>query len=310
MSVTALEQTLDPRSVAPVAKAPSAELSPRTRVLLHGPIVSTLLLMAWPNVLVMFAQAATGLIETWFVAKLGTDALAGMALVFPFVMLVQMISAGAMRGGISSAIARALGGRRRDEADSFVLHALIITIALGATCSLIMLAFGRPIYRALGGQGGELDAAVTYSNSNVVFGGNVLLWVMNGLANVVRGTGNMLLPALIICAGVLVLVPLSPLLIFGIGPFPALGIAGGGVALILFYGVGTAVLVWYVGSGRDCGSRGCAGTCSATSWAWAPSLRSLRFRPTSSLRLQPHWLRAPPDRLPPPDTAPARGWNI
>jgi putative MATE family efflux protein len=249
MTVTALEQTLDPRSVAPAVKVPAAELSPRTRILLHGRIVPILLLMAWPNVLVMFAQAVTGLIETWFVAKLGTDALAGMALVFPFVMLVQMISAGAMGGGISSAIARALGGRRRDEADSLVLHALIITVALGATCSLIMLAFGRPIYRALGGEGGELDAAVTYSN--VVFGGNVLLWVMNGLANVVRGTGNMLLPALIICAGVLVLVPLSPLLIFGIGPFPALGIAGGGGALILFYGAGTAVLVWYVRSGRN-----------------------------------------------------------
>jgi Na+-driven multidrug efflux pump len=89
------------------------------------------------------------------------------------------------------------------------------------------------------------------SYSNVVFGGNVLLWSMNGLANVVRGTGNMLVPALIICAGVLVLVPLSPLLIFGIGPFPALGIAGGGAALLLFYAGGTAVLLWYVLSGRN-----------------------------------------------------------
>src|SRR5262245_34316591 len=75
--------------------------------LLREPIVPTLLRMAWPNVLVMVAQAATGLIETWFVSKLGTDALAGMALVFPGVMLMQMISAGAMGGGISSAIARA-----------------------------------------------------------------------------------------------------------------------------------------------------------------------------------------------------------
>ena len=218
-------------------------------MLLHGPIVPTLLRMAWPNVLVMFAQAATGLIETWFVSKLGTDALAGMALVFPSVMLMQMISAGAMGGGISSAIARALGAGRRDEADSLVMHALVISVTLGASFSVIMLVFGRPIYRALGGEGGELDAAVSYSN--VVFAGNVLLWVMNGLANVVRGTGNMLVPALVICVGVVVLVPLSPLLIFGIGPFPALGIAGGGAALVLFYAAGTAVLGWYVLSGRN-----------------------------------------------------------
>jgi Na+-driven multidrug efflux pump len=115
--------------------------------------------------------------------------------------------------------------------------------------SVIMLAFGRPIYRALGGDGGALEAALTYSN--VVFAGNVLLWTMNGLASVIRGTGNMRVPALVISVGVVVLVPLSPLLIFGIGPFPALGIAGGGVALLLFYAAGTAVLAWYIISGRN-----------------------------------------------------------
>src|SRR5258708_38399061 len=121
------------------ATAPPIGHSPRTRLLLQGSIVPTLLLLAWPNVLVMGAQAVTGLIETWFVAKLGTDALAGMALVFPCVMLVQMISAGAMGGGISSAIARAMGAGRRDDADALVMHALVINVALGVLCSVIML---------------------------------------------------------------------------------------------------------------------------------------------------------------------------
>src|SRR5438046_10003363 len=75
--------------------------------------------------------------------------------------------------------------------------------------------------------------------------------MMNGLASVVRGAGNMVFPALVTCGGVVVLVPVSPLLICGIGPFPALGIAGGGTALVLFYAVGTAVLGWYVLSGRN-----------------------------------------------------------
>ena len=238
---------LDPP--APAVAQLSADLNPRTRMLLHAPILPTLLRMAWPNVLVMFAQAATGLIETWFVAKLGTDALAGMALVFPGVMLMGMISAGAMGGGISSAIARALGAGRREEADALVLHALVIVVALGASFSAVMLAFGRPIYRLLGGVGGELEAALSYSN--VVFAGIVLLWLMNGLANVIRGTGNMLVPALVICIGAAALVPLSPALIFGLGPIPALGIAGGGTALVSYYAVGAAVLAWYVLSGRN-----------------------------------------------------------
>jgi Na+-driven multidrug efflux pump len=74
---------------------------------------------------------------------------------------------------------------------------------------------------------------------------------MNALASVIRGTGNMLVPALVICVGAIALVPLSPLLIFGFGPIPAMGIAGGGVALVL-YNLGVAlVLGWYVLSGRN-----------------------------------------------------------
>src|SRR6266702_7953839 len=232
-----------------VAQSELSELSPRTRMLLHGPIVPALLRMAWPNVLVMLAQASTGLIETWWVSHLGTDALAGMALVFPVVMLMQMVSGGAMGGGISSAVARALGAGRRDEADALVMHAVVVNVALGVFFSIVMLVFGPSIYRALGGTGGELQTALSYSN--VVFAGNILLWLMNALASVIRGTGNMLVPSVVICLGVVVLVPLSLCLIFGVGPFPELGVAGAGLALVLFYAAGTAVLLWYILSGRN-----------------------------------------------------------
>jgi putative MATE family efflux protein len=237
-----------PIAEADVAPPRPSEVDSRTRAMLHGVIVPTLLRLAWPNILVMLAQASTGLIETWWVSHLGIDALAGMALVFPVVMLMQMVSAGAMGGGISSAVARALGAGRREEADALVLHAVVVNVALGAFFSVVMLIFGPSIYRALGGTGGELETALSYSN--VVFAGNILLWTMNALASVIRGTGNMLVPALVICAGVLFLVPLSPCLIFGVGPFPEMGVAGAGVALVLFYAAGTAVLLWYILSGR------------------------------------------------------------
>jgi putative MATE family efflux protein len=227
----------------------AVEHSPRTRLLLHGPIVPTLLRMACPNVLVMLAQASTGLIETWFVSRLGTGALAGMALVFPGFMMMQMLSGGAMGGGISSAIARALGGRRLDDADALVLHAIIINVALGLVFSALVLVFGRPLYRALGGEGASLEAALRYSN--VVFAGTALVWLMNALASVIRGTGNMFFPASAICVGVVLLIPLSPCLIFGLGPFPALGIAGGGVAVVATTVLTAAVLGWYILSGRS-----------------------------------------------------------
>jgi putative MATE family efflux protein len=225
------------------------ELDRRTQALLTDPALPLLLRLAWPNILVMLAQASSGLIETWWISKLGNDALAGMALVFPGVMLMQMISGGAMGGGISSAVARALGAGRRDQADQLVLHAVLINVGLGVFFSVLMLTMGAWLYRGMGGEGASLEAALRYSN--VVFAGNVLLWLMNALASVLRGTGNMKVPAWVITGGVILLVPLSPALIFGIGPLPALGVAGGGAALLLFYAGGTAVLLWYILSGRS-----------------------------------------------------------
>ncbi|HEX4411170.1 MAG TPA: MATE family efflux transporter [Xanthobacteraceae bacterium] len=241
---------VEPLPAAAVA-SPSAEkkFDPRTRALIEGAIAPTLIRLALPNTLVMFAQASVGLIETYFVGKLGTDALAGVALVVPPLMLMQMMSAGAMGGGMSSAIARALGSGRRSDADALAVHALIIALVFGLTFTVALLAGGRGLYTLMGGSGASLDAAMIYSH--VIFTGAILVWLFNSLANVIRGTGNMTFPAMVTCVGVVVLVPLSPCLIFGLGPLPKLGVAGGAVAVLLYYAVGSVVLAAYLHSGHS-----------------------------------------------------------
>ena len=236
-------------AVAAVAAPDKTRYDPRTRALIEGPIAATLLRLAAPNILVMVAQSTVGLVETYFVGKLGTDPLAGVALVFPVVMLMQMMSAGAMGGGMSSAIARALGGGRRADADALALHALVIALVFGLTFTIALLLGGQWLYTAMGGSGASLDAAMTYSR--VVFAGAILVWLFNSLANVIRGTGNMAFPALVTVSGVVVLIPLSPCLIFGFGPIPRLGVAGGAVAVLLYYAAGIAVLAAYLHSGRS-----------------------------------------------------------
>src|SRR5438046_10558968 len=123
-------------------------IDPRTRLLLEAPIVPTLLRLALPNMLIMLAQAAAGLVETYFIGRLGTDALAGVALVFPVVMLMQMMSAGAMGGGIASSIARARGAGRRADANALALHARVIARGLGAAFAIGVVGGGRWIYQA------------------------------------------------------------------------------------------------------------------------------------------------------------------
>jgi Na+-driven multidrug efflux pump len=231
-----------PAAITAPGTAPVASMNPRTRLLLQGAVLPTLLRLAWPNTLVMLAQASVGLIETWWVGHLGTAALAGMALVFPGFMMMQMLSGGAMGGGIASAIARALGAGRREDADALVLHALVINGLLGLLFSGLVIGFGPAIYRSLGGEGASLEAALAYSD--VVFAGAVLVWLYNAFASVLRGTGNMLLPAVAVVAGVALLIPLSPLLIFGWGPVPALGVAGAGWAVVITSALTTALLGW------------------------------------------------------------------
>jgi putative MATE family efflux protein len=235
-------------TIAAASKTADPTMAPRTLRLLQAPVLPTLLQLAWPNVLVMLAQSATGLIEAAYIGRLGNDALAGIALVFPGFMLMQMMSAGAMGGGISSAIARALGAGRRDEAGALAVHALVINGVLGVAFTAIGLLIGPALYHAMGGDGPVLTAAAQYSN--VVFGGALLAWTFNALASCIRGTGNMLTPAVVVCGGVVLLVPLSPCLIFGLGPLPALGIVGGGVAMLLYYFIGGAVMAAYLIRGK------------------------------------------------------------
>jgi Na+-driven multidrug efflux pump len=197
----------------------------------------TLLKLAAPNMLVMLAQMSTGLVEVYFVARLGVDALAGASLVFPVLSLINALSQGSVGGGVVTAIARALGRGQRAHANQLVWYAVAIAACFGLLTSAVILSAGPSFYRAMGAEGGSLAVASTYSG--MVFGGAVLIWVFNLLLAAVRGTGNLLLPVAIVCGGVLILLPLSPTLIFGLGPLPAFGVAGAATALLLYYAGGS-----------------------------------------------------------------------
>lgn len=252
-------------------------MDPRTRALLEAPIGRTLLRLAAPNVVVMVVQSSIGLIETYFVARLGTDALAGMALVFPILMLVQMVSAGAMGGGILSAVARALGSDRRAEAGALVWHAVAIALALGIATTVAALLAGPWLYALMGGSGGSLAAATRYSD--VVFAGAVLLWLFNSFAAIIRGGGNMIVPASVTAIGAVVLIPLSPALIFGWGFLPRLGITGGAVAILVYYLAGTIFFTWFLWSGRSV----VRPSVRPAQPRWAPMREILRVGAISSL---------------------------
>lgn len=216
----------------------------RVERLLTGPIAPTLLGLAAPMVLVLTVQAGINLVETHYIGGLGVEPLAGAAMVFPIIMLMQMVASGGLGGGIASGIARAVGAGARDRAAALVGHGLMLATLCGAVGMALGLGLGPMIYRALGGSGAALQAAIDYSNT--VFAGMVLLWWSNALASSLRGSGEMLATAAIILVSAATAVALSPCLILGWGPFPRLGVVGAGLAILSYYALCSIGFVGYL----------------------------------------------------------------
>jgi len=222
--------------------------APARNVLVDGPILRTLLWLAWPNVVALSAGTCVVIAETSYIGRLGTESLAAMALVFPFVILTMTTSGGAMGGGVSSAIARALGAGDKARANALAAHALLIGACFGLAFMLTMLIFGPALLELLGGRGNVLSRAVGYVQ--IFFGGAMVPWLMNTLGAILRGTGNMKLPSLIILNSAVCQIILGGILGLGLGPVPQFGMRGVAAGSLIAYSIGTAIMAWYIFSGR------------------------------------------------------------
>src|ERR1700755_2642629 len=240
---------------------PPAVTRPARNVLLDGPILRTLLWLSWPNVIALSAGTCVVIAETSYIGRLGVEALAAMALVFPCVILTMTMSGGAMGGGGASAIARALGAGDIDRASTLAAHALLIGICFGLTFMLGMLIFGPRLLELLGGRGNVLTQAVAYTQ--IFFGGAVVPWLMNTMAGVLRGTGNMKLPSLMMLSSAICQIILGGTLGLGLGPIPQFGMRGVAAGSLIAYLISISVMSWYLSSG---GAR------------VVPKIRALRIR--------------------------------
>jgi putative MATE family efflux protein len=227
---------------------PPKRVSPSKNALLDGPILPTLLRLAWPNVVALTAGTCVVVAETSYIGRLGTEALAAMALVFPFVILTMTMSGGAMGGGVASAIARAIGADDRDRAGALASHALLIGLGFGLLFTLGMLLFGPTLLELLGGRGEVLSQAIGYVA--IFFGGGVVPWLMNTLAAILRGTGNMKLPSLIVLCSAALQIVLGGVLGLGLGPVPQFGMQGVAAGTLIAFSIGASVMAWVLFSGR------------------------------------------------------------
>ncbi len=238
-----------PPPTAASGTAAATTTSARTRRLLEAPIGPTLTRLAAPNLVVAAAQTGVAVADAWYVGFLGVAPLAALALVFPVQSLMTMMSAGAMGGGISSAMARALGAGDRARAESLPVHALVIAAGMAALFTIMFAAFARPLFALLGGRDAALEGAVDYAR--IMFGGAIVVWAANTLASLLRGTGNMAVPGVVFTLTAFANIALSGALTFGWLGMPRLGVAGPAAAAIVSFGIAALVMLGYLASGRS-----------------------------------------------------------
>lgn len=231
---TGARRLMDPPVVASQSSAPSPPPTihaRRIQEVLHGNPFPLLLRMASPNTVAFFVQAIVSMVEVWYIGQLGTVPLAAMALVFPLLMLMQMMAGGALGGAVNSAIARAMGASRPDRVALLTWHAIFIAFIGSTVFLLLYLAGGKPFLVLLGGKDEVLALALDYTQ--LLFFGSIGIWVTALLSSVYRGMGDMKFPALLMIGGACIQVPLSGALILGWFGAPQLGIVGAAVSVVI-----------------------------------------------------------------------------
>lgn len=216
--------------------------------MLRAPIPSMLLKLAGPNVIAITMLTSVTFADAWYVGQLGTAPLASLALVFPFQTLMQMMSGGAIGGGVTSSVARALGSDDDDKAARVLWHAFIIGVAMSFVFVIALGVFSRPLFVLLGGTGDALNGAVAYAQ--IAFGAALAIWMLYIFSAALRGMGDTVTPARAIVAGSIVQVGLSGALTLGWGGFPDLGVVGPALAMIICQGGAALYMGFHLIAGK------------------------------------------------------------
>lgn len=213
----------------------TAAADSRTQQILTGNPLPLLARMAAPQAMAFLVQASVSMTEVWYIGQLGRTSLAAMAFVFPGLMLMQMLSGGAMGGAVASAVARALGAGDQERARALLWHALTIAVIAGLFFAAVYWVAGVALLKLIGAEGAVLAEALTYSS--IVFTGCISIWITSLMSGAFRGMGEMRFPAQLMAVGGLVQVVLSGALVLGWFGAPKLGILGAAISVI---GVATA----------------------------------------------------------------------
>ncbi len=220
----------------------SGKSQPR-RNLQEGPVVGHLLRLALPMIIAFIFATSYTFIDRWFVSRLGDTATAAIGMAFSIQLMVISIGSG-IGTGINSFIARNLGAKNEMDARDSARHALVLAIGLGLVIAVLGLLFQKSIYRLMGAEGELLSLLIDYMTIIFLFTPINLLGMFS--SSIFQGYGNTMTPMRLMMLGNILNLILDPLLIFGIGPFPEMGIEGAALATAIGRTAAFSYIAWQI----------------------------------------------------------------
>ena len=213
-------------------------------MILNGPVLKMIYKLSLPNSITGISMVLIVITDAYFVSQLGNVPLASLALVFPFLTLMQMMYAGAIGGASTSSISRFIGADLIENANSAIWHAILIGIFMSLIYTIIFGFFPEYIYSSMGGDKDVLDGAIDFSE--IAFGGAVFTWLLYIFSAILRAMGEFIVPAKVQILGCLFQIFLGGILTVGWFGFESFGIVGPAIAMVVSHFFMMIYLYFYI----------------------------------------------------------------
>ncbi len=214
---------------------------PVNRDLTKGSVRDHLMRLTWPMTFGILALISTSVVDTYFVASLGTNALSALSFSFPIFMTITGLSVG-LGAGATSVVSRSIGKGDQEMITRRSTDALLLSFLLITALVVLGAVFVRPLYAALGASGEVLDLVVDYTI--VLFYGMPFLVIPMVGNSLIRAAGDAKVPGIIMSSSALLNVILDPILIFGLLGAPRLEMHGAALATVISNGIGMLMALW------------------------------------------------------------------
>ena len=213
----------------------------------EGPIGPAIFLLAVPMVLEMMMESLFGIINVFWVAHLGAEATATVGITESLLTMVFAVAMG-LSMATTATVARRIGEKDPAGASVAAFQSIILGVIVSIPVAIVAITFAPQMFRLMGASDGVMNTGTGYAR--VILGGNVVIMLLFLINAVFRGAGDASIAMRVLWIANAINIVLDPCLIFGLGPFPKLGVTGSGIATTIGRGTAVVVQLWFLFSGR------------------------------------------------------------